>query len=117
MAWEKLNPATAEMSLTTTGIVEWNIAMHVLLGSPDWVGLVWDAAVRRLGIHRMNHKAGFPVYKEPKTGEYLIASAGTLSDAGVSVDSNYSESAPVLWPNDGSYSPHERGTIYFLTIP
>ena len=116
MAWQELVPPSAELSLKTSGVVEWNTALQVLLGNPKWVGLVWDSSSRWLGIHRRDQDAGFPVYCEPESGEFRIDSADALNAVGVSVASNHAAS-PTEWTNDGSYRPHGRPSVFFVTIP
>jgi hypothetical protein len=91
--------------------------MQETLGDPSWVHLTWDDGNGWLGIYGNRHCAGFPVHREPGSSTYSIDSARILNAQGISVDENLTESPPALWENDGSFSPHERPAIYYLTLP
>lgn len=123
MAWTELTPATAELSLKTTGVIEWNTRLQLAMGDPDWVNLMWDAGNRELGIRAVNSPTGQPVAKEPETGEFRIDSAEILNRAGISVAENVS-AEPETWYNptapptiDPEASGFGYNAIYYITLP
>ena len=121
MTWIDLPLGTQELALNADGSMEWNAALQLAMGDPAWVDVMWDATQRTLGIRAVNSATGIPVYKEPKAGEYSIATAAILNTAGISVDAPYA-AEPDRWiqssAGGGGLEPwFGFNAIYYITLP
>lgn len=121
MAWEELLPPAAELELKN-GVVKWNVALHLLMGHPQWVDLMWNADQNQLGIRAVNSATGLCVIEEQEGSEFKLDSESILDDAGVPTDITVS-AEPDTWvqtnagPGPGPATWFGYNTIYYLTLP
>ncbi len=119
MAWTKITAGEPELTFSDEGILEWNTALQVLLGSPEWVDLLWEPDDRKLGLRCNYISEGFPVYAELDQGEFQIDSAEALGKAGVSVEETFADTpvrmpAPLVGFEGALYSSEP---VWYITIP
>jgi len=116
MGWTEITTGTPQLTLTNTGLLEWNTALQIKLGNPAWVNLMWDPVERRLGLRGVYAMDGLPVCAEPDKSEYKIDSSGPLTAAGVSVDQTVS-AEPDQYPGDHIEDWAISNTIFYITLP
>lgn len=122
MAWVAIPAVAPELSLHVDGKLVWNTGLHILLGGPVWVKLMWDSVDRRLGVRAVSAADGFLVAAKPEKSEFMIDSAGVLSAAGISVARELTVT-PGEWTNldaNGLVDPlfgYPYGAIFYLTLP
>lgn len=108
------------MTVKANGSLEWNTALQLTMGDPTWIDIMWDSEDRLLGIRAVNSPTGFPVEKEPKSGEYTVPSRPVLSAYDITIPEKVS-GPPEVWTQDqgAGYGPLWFGhnIIYYLTVP
>ena len=121
MTWVEIDLPAPELTAKDDGVVEWNSALQLLMGDPNWVDLMYNAADNTLGVRGVNSATGFPVVAEPEGSEYKIDSAAAIDAAGITI-SETTTAEPEKWHQTQAGGPGEIGwfgynPIYYITLP